>query len=152
MKDVRRILVPVDFSEHSERALEAAIGLAQKFAAELHLVHCYQPYAAVVTPAAPYDFAPPEGFDRAIREAAQRRLLEWCEKVSAKHLRVQDHLCVNVASEGIVELARKIGADLIVMGTQGLTGLKHVLLGSVAERTVRLAPCPVLTVKRGAAD
>jgi nucleotide-binding universal stress UspA family protein len=148
MKEIHKILVPIDFSEHSQRALEAAIGLAQKFDSELHLLHCHQPLAA----AGPYDFVLPEGLERQIREGAQRRLAEWRQTASAKKVRAHDHLGLSVPSEGIVELAKKLGADLIVMGTRGLSGLKHVLLGSVAERVLRTAPCPVLTVKHGAVD
>jgi nucleotide-binding universal stress UspA family protein len=60
---------------------------------------------------------------------------------------VHAHITADAASSAIVESADQLGADLIVMGTRGLTGMKHILLGSVAERTVRLAHCPVMTVK-----
>jgi nucleotide-binding universal stress UspA family protein len=62
-------------------------------------------------------------------------------------VQTEEHLSPLFPPEGIAESAAEVGADLIVMGTRGLTGFKHVLLGSVAERTVRTAPCPVLTVK-----
>jgi nucleotide-binding universal stress UspA family protein len=65
---------------------------------------------------------------------------------------VQQHIAANFPAEEAAALAGKLGADLIVIGTRGVTGLKHVFLGSVAERTVRLAPCPVLTVKRERSD
>jgi nucleotide-binding universal stress UspA family protein len=146
MSEIRRILVPVDFSEHSQRALDDAIGLAQKFGAELHLLHCYEVYPAGAI-GFPYNVAIPETYEREIREAATARLASWREKVIAQGIRAEQHLVVDRPSHGIVALAEKLPADLIVIGTYGLTGLNHVLLGSVAERVLRHAPCPVLTVK-----
>jgi nucleotide-binding universal stress UspA family protein len=151
MGTIHRILVPVDFSEHSERALEEAIGLAKRFQAELHLLHCYQVYPAGAV-GFPYDVALPESYERAVRESATARLSSWREKASAQGIRVEQHLSVDFPSHGIVELAEKLPADLIVIGTRGLSGVKHVLLGSVAERTIRHAPCPVLTIKRGTGE
>jgi len=146
MSEIRRILVPVDFSEHSQHALDEAIGLAKRFDAEVHLIHCYQVYPAGAV-GFPYDVALPESYERAVREGATARLSDWREKATARGVRVEQHLSVDFPSHGIVQLAEKLPADLIVMGTRGLSGFKHVLLGSVAERTIRHAPCPVLTGK-----
>jgi nucleotide-binding universal stress UspA family protein len=143
MSEIRRILVPVDFSEHSQRAFDDAIGLAKKFGAELHLLHCYQIHSS----GSPYDISLPESFERTVQDAARKRVSEWRQKASDRKVRVQEHISPSPPSRGIAELARTLGADLIVMGTRGLTGLKHVLLGSVAERTLRIASCPVLTVR-----
>jgi nucleotide-binding universal stress UspA family protein len=145
--EIHKILVPVDFSDHSQRALDEAIGLAKTFDAELHLLHCYQIHPAAI---APYGIVIPETFEHDIRMAALQRLSEWRDKVSAQGIRVQEHITAHFPSDEIAAMAEKLGVDLIVMGTRGLTGFKHVLLGSVAERTIRLAPCPVLTVKHGA--
>jgi len=144
--DIHRILVPVDFSEHSSRALDDAIGLAKKFGAELHLLHCHQLFPVVAT-VAPYDIALPETFERAVREGSRRLLSEWGHRSTSQGVPAKEHLCVGAPSSAIADLAEKLSADLIVMGTRGLSSLQHVLLGSVAERTVRIAPCPVLTVK-----
>jgi nucleotide-binding universal stress UspA family protein len=141
---IARILVPVDFSDHSQRAFEEAIGLARSCGAELHLLHCYQLDPIGVSP---YGIAVPETFERDIRMAAMQRLSEWRDKATAQGLRVREHITVHFPSEEIVAAAERHAIDLIVMGTRGLTGFKHVLLGSVAERTIRHAPCPVLTVK-----
>jgi universal stress protein A len=143
---MQRILVAVDFSEYSQRALDDAVALARKFGAELHLVHCYE-VQAVEAMGTPYGVVVPESYERAIREAAVARLTEWRDKVTAQGVRAEQHLVIDRPSQGIVTLAEKLPADLIVVGTYGLTGLKHVLLGSVAERVIRRAPCPVLTVK-----
>ena len=81
-----------------------------------------------------------------MRDAARERLEELREKGTAEGVEIAVHLREGNSAEGISAAANEIGADLIVMGTRGNTGLKHVLLGSVAERTIRLAPCPVLTL------
>jgi len=143
MEAIRRILVPVDFSEHSERALEHAIGLAKVFGAEIELLHSYE-----VTPIVTlYGVGYPETLDRDLREAATRRLAEWCEKVQTEAVPVRQHVVPSFPAEAIVDQAGELDVDLIVMGTRGLSGLRHVMLGSVAERVLRRAPCPVLTVK-----
>jgi nucleotide-binding universal stress UspA family protein len=146
MLAIHRILVPVDFSEHSEYAFEQAIGLAKTFGAELHLLHCYQLFP-VGAAAASYDLMIPESYERAVRESVTTSLSRWREKASAQGIPAEKHVRADIPAHGIIALAEELPADLIVMGTRGLTGFQHVLLGSVAERTVRLAPCPVLTVK-----
>jgi len=141
---VERILVPVDFSPHAERALAYAADMARTFGAELHLLHCYQVGLGGVSPYAP---VLPQHYGREIEAAAGRRLDEWSEGPAANGLTVHRHLSQRFPPEGIVATATEIRADVIVMGTRGLTGFKHVLLGSVTERTVRTAPCPVITVR-----
>jgi nucleotide-binding universal stress UspA family protein len=144
MAGFRKILVPVDFSAHSSRALQTGIELAKAFGAKLHLLHCYQINVGAISP---YGLVIPESFDRDIREAATQQLAKWCEKVTAQKIEVESEVSPLFPSEAIAGTAERIGADLIVMGTRGLSGFKHVMLGSVAERTVRIAPCPVLTLK-----
>ena len=149
MQPIRTILIPIDFSEHSAKALETAVDFAKKFDAKLHLLHCYQIHVGGLSP---YGLVIPENLDRDVRDAAARKLAEWREKASAEGVSAKETVTPLFPSEAISNTAREIGADLIVMGTRGLSGLKHVLLGSVAERTIRLAPCPVLTVKVEAED
>jgi len=138
------ILVPVDFSEHSARALDHAIALAKVFDGRIDLLHCYQINAGGISP---YGLVIPETLDKEVREAATAKLDEWRAKVEAAGVAVEADISPIFPSEAIANRAEEISADLIVMGTRGLTGGKHVLLGSVAERTIRTAPCPVLTVK-----
>ena len=144
MIEIKTILVPIDFSEHSKKARETAVGLAKTLGASIHLTHVLH-YPAQV--AAPGTVAIPQDLWTQIRDAAGRKLDKASQTVSAEGVTVETHLTEGANAQAIVEVARKIGADLIVMGTRGLSGLKHVMLGSVAERTVRLAPCPVMTVK-----
>jgi len=144
----KTILVPVDFSPFSDEAMERAIELAREFGAKLHVAHAFSLPLPLM---APYEVAvPTELFDQA-RESASEQLRKEAEKASAAGVDVTPHLLEVPAATAIVELAERIEADLIVMGTRGRTGLKHVLLGSVAERTLRLSPCSVLAVK-GEAD
>ena len=140
----RKILVPIDFSTHSSRALQTAVELAKAFGGTLHLLHCYPINVGAISP---YGLVIPESFDRDIREAATKQLAQWREKATAQKVEVSTEVTPLFPSEAIASTAERIGADLIVMGTRGLSGIKHVMLGSVAERTVRIAPCPVLTLK-----
>ena len=149
MSRFQKILVPVDFTEHSVAALEAAIEIASAFKSKIHLLHCYQIQPGGVSP---YGIAIPSSYFAEIQAAAAKHLAEWQQEHVPAELQVDAKTSSDDPSESIVKLANEIGADLIVMGTRGLTGLKHVLLGSVAERTIRFAPCPVMTVHAPDAD
>ncbi len=138
------ILVPMDFSEDSEAALAAAIELARDVGARLHLLHSFEYPSYIGTP---WGYSFPAGVFSDVRNRASELLAERQEKVKAEGVPVSFQACEGPPSEVIVEIAKTLPADLIVMGTRGLTGVKHVLLGSVAERTLRHAPCPVMTVK-----
>jgi nucleotide-binding universal stress UspA family protein len=144
MSRFNSILVPVDFSGCSDAALDAAVELAQKLGAKLRLVHVYHPPTLMFDP---YGIQPAEPFLLEAPEAARKRLEQELKKVEAAGVQVEADVRQGVPAEEIVAEARECGADLIVMGTHGHTGLEHVLLGSVAERTVRLSDSPVLTVK-----
>ena len=138
------ILVPIDFSEHADLALETAIQLARDSGGRLHLLHAYEIPLGTIPP---YGVAIPDALLIDVRDAAARRIEKAAHKVEAAGIPCETQILHAPPAEGIAEAARACGADLIVMGTRGLTGLKHVLLGSVTERTIRIAPCPVLTVK-----
>jgi len=141
---IRKILVPVDFSEHSRRALEDAIGLAKVWEAELHILHCYQIRPEAIDL---YGIVVPETLDHDIRQAALRKLGEWRDKARSEGIEVEEHISPRLPGESIALFARELGVDLVVMGTRGLSGIKHALLGSVAERALREAPCPVWVVR-----
>ncbi|MCA9509554.1 MAG: universal stress protein [Myxococcota bacterium] len=141
---IETILVPVDFSDGARAALDAAIDLAKERGARLHLLHCYR---IDLGWASPYGVTLPPTLGDEIKQAASAELAKWTEDAVARGANAEAHLSSLLPTEGIERAAEQLGADLIVMGTKGLTGLKHVVLGSVAERTVRHAPCSVLTVK-----
>lgn len=139
-----RILVPLDFSEHSDAALDLAVELAKEHGGELHLFHAYELPAAVTMA---YGVAIPQSVWDGVQEAAQERLDQALARVKAAGVKGVTHFTTGPAPDAITAAAAAQKIGLIVMGTRGLTGLKHVLLGSVAERVLRTAPCPVLTVK-----
>ena len=146
MDGPKRILVATDFSEQAGRALDAALALADRTKAEVHLIHAlevalplFEPYAVVL----------PADWVGEARRLAQQKLEQAQATVKARGLGGSIHLGDVPAAHAIADRARSLGADLVVMGTHGHTGLKHVLLGSVAERTVEYAPCAVWTVKGG---
>jgi nucleotide-binding universal stress UspA family protein len=140
---LQTLLVPVDFSAHSDKALGHAIKLAIAFGGRIHLLHAYQTPITLVTP----EYVIPIDAWKACRDDADRKLSETARKVRGAGVEADAHVAEVPAARAIVEAAEKIGADLILMGTHGRTGLRHVMLGSVAERTIRTAPCPVMTVK-----
>lgn len=146
MIDLHRILVPTDFSKHSGNALTYAAAFAEKFGAELYLLHVVQDLALFIPEAV--TAAPPiapslEQLTAAVREALDRTVKDYPLQGLTVHREVREG---NPFYE-IVRFAQENNIDLIIMGTHGHTGLVHVLLGSVAEKVVRKAPCPVLTVR-----
>ncbi|MBW2387270.1 MAG: universal stress protein [Deltaproteobacteria bacterium] len=140
---MKRILVPVDFSATSAAAVEYAIEFAKAFDAEIDLLHSYQINPGAITPYGP---VLPDALFDSLRAAASEQLEKVHGQVRAAGVEAKTHLSNNVPSYAIVDAAQELSSDLIIMGTRGLTGIKHVFLGSVAERTLRHAPCPVLTV------
>jgi nucleotide-binding universal stress UspA family protein len=142
--DIRAILVPHDFSPHADKALDTAIALAKRFGSKIHLLHAYH---LPVTVATPEQVVIPRDFWASVRDAASAKLDAAREKVQGEGIEAEGHLTEMAPAPAIKAAAEKLEVDVIVMGTRGNTGLKHVLLGSVAERTLRAAPCPVLTVK-----
>ena len=137
------ILVATDFSIHADYAVEIASELARKLGARVHLIHAYDLPIPTVHP---YAVTLPDPYIKACRDEAARRLEEVLERVRSRGIEAESHLSVVPAVEAIAEKAAELDCDLIVMGTRGHRGLAHVLLGSVAERTLRAAPCSVLTV------
>lgn len=146
MSDYRTILVPYDFSEHSQKALETALDLGRRFASDIHLVHVIAPPIVAYPTMAPAA-VPPASLLIELRSAAERALAEVVAGVADPPGKLEGRVAEGAATaETIRQAAEQLGADLIVMGTHGRTGLARVFLGSVAERTLRLAPCPVLMV------
>ena len=146
MKRPRRILHPSDFSPASRAAFTRAVASARADRAELLLVH-------VITPVAPFvgdGYVSPKVYDdmqRSIRASGQKQLDKLVAKAKAGGARARGLLLEGMPADGIVRTARSKRADVIVMGTHGRSGLARLFLGSVAERVVGTAPCPVLTVR-----
>lgn len=143
MKPIRNILVAVDLSKHSVAALDWAIAFAREAGAEIELLHCYEvsPLVAI------YGEGFPGRYDAALRRAASAGLADLAHRVAAASVRVREYLAKGDPSRAILERAEELPADLVVVGTRGATGLDHLLLGSVAERVIQGAPCPVVAVR-----
>jgi len=140
------ILAPCDFSESSPIALGHAASLATQFGATLVLLHVIEP----VQPGFLTEGTLSRQEQGLLRERAGQKLAEFA-KTHAGQAKLGRMLVKSGRPwEAIVEVAEKIACDVIVMGTHGYSGLKHAVIGSVAERVVRFAPCPVLTVRLGA--
>ena len=140
----KKVLCPIDFSEPAWAALEVAVEVARQYDAELTLFHAYElpgytlPEGSVV--------ASPKMLQE-LAEQAETHLAEWKRKAEAMGLRsVLTAKGIGEPALEIVDLAKEGAFDLIVVGTHGRTGLRHAILGSVAERVVRRAACPVLTI------
>jgi nucleotide-binding universal stress UspA family protein len=144
---IRRILVPTDFSATSDAALEWAELLAQRFGATLQLLHVLaDPFLAEGLAAEAYiTEAPP--LRTAMLRDAQTRLDERAVKSEQRPVPVDTEALFGHGAKTVAEYAANRDVDLIVMGTHGRTGIAHLLLGSFAEKLVRTAPCPVLTVR-----
>jgi universal stress protein A len=144
MKPFKKILVPVDFSPQSAEAVRYAADLSRRCEASVELLHVFQ----TTTYALPESYVVPAGSQlQAIMNEFESQLCaakRAAEDAGALHVETQ-LLHGGVATE-ILRCAREHECDLLVMGTHGRTGMKHMLLGSVAEYLVRVAPCPVLTV------
>ena len=143
---VDTILVPTDFSADAEKALSTATELAKLFGAKIVVLHAYHVDIPVVSPMSG-GYALPQGFYEDLRSQATAQVDKLAKEVTAEGVEATGIALQESAAVVISARAESLPADLIVMGTRGLTGLKHVVLGSVAERVVRTAPCPVLTVK-----
>ncbi|GIW56698.1 MAG: universal stress protein [Nitrospiraceae bacterium] len=145
---LKKVLVPVDFSKDSLRAAEYARNFAAPFAAQLLLLHVIEPiyYAS---PADMYAASPNLALlIEEQRKAAEAQLERLAKKLSQGGTKVRTLIKSGSPAPVIADTAKRAKADMIIMATHGRTGLAHVLLGSVAERVVRLAPCPVLVVRR----
>lgn len=145
---IRNILVPIDFSKMSIGAIKTARQLARRFHAIIHIAHVRRvdfatAFSAPSPPIAPFPLMTYE-------QDAERRVLQGLTGLASEHgiLSASCHVVAGgPAYDEICRLAQKIPADLIVMPTHGRTGLKHVFLGSTAERVLRHSPCPVLVVR-----
>ncbi|HEY3452624.1 MAG TPA: universal stress protein [Myxococcales bacterium] len=145
MLEWRKILCPVDFSEPSRRAMHVAAQLAREHRAELMLLHVYQA-PGVSFPEATF-LAGDEVLQQLV-EMVLKSLAEWKEEAArAGAPEVTTHTAMGTPYAEILRFAEKQECDLLVMGTHGRTALARVFIGSVAEKVVRHAPCPVLTVR-----
>ncbi len=140
---LKKILVPVDFSERSKRAIQYALPLAEQFGAEVTLLHVVQAYL----PVPEMSTMDVTLMQKQMQETGAQQLETLRKTVDAK-VELRTILKVGDPYLETIHTAKLLGIDLIILSTHGRTGLAHVLLGSTAERVVRHASCPVLVVRQ----
>jgi len=143
---IERILVPTDLSEFSQHAIRYGCELARRFDADLHLLTVVQDVVALI-PEPGMAFPAPGEYMQELRDASSDALSRVPEAEMGAGLEITREVRVGTPFLEIVRHAKEMNADLVVIGTHGRTGLAHVLLGSTAEKVVRKAHCPVLTVR-----
>ena len=145
MKPFTKILIAVDFSENSECAFDYALTLATQFNAELTIIH------VINEPVDLRGFYVPhisfEQLEKEIEESAAKMMETFCRSKLGTFSNYKTAIVTGIPYDEITAAAAKIDASLIVLGTHGRTGLDRILFGSTAERVVRSAGCPVLTVR-----
>ena len=141
---IRHILVPTDFSASSNRAFETALDMARDSGARVTLFHVHH-VPATVFPDVILPLAPE--IQRDLEHSVDLILAEWCDRARAAGVDADMLTVFGATPNEICAAAEELDTDLIVIGTHGRGGISHALLGSVAEKVVRKAPCPVLTVR-----
>lgn len=142
MISIKKILVPTDFSEHSHKAILYGRELASQFGAELHLLHVFEPVPIAYSEGAVFT---PDTEAQLLEEG--KKALDDLEVAGAEGLTIYRDIRSGHPIVEIIRYARETDTDLIVVGTHGRGAIAHMLLGSVAEKVVRKAPCPVLAVR-----
>lgn len=149
VKLFEKIVTAVDFSENSDRAFEYALTLATKFEAELTIMH------VINEPVDLRGFYVPhisfEQLEKEIEQGAVKMMEEFCAARLGSFSTYKTAIVTGIPYDEIIRKADEVGASLIVLGTHGRTGLDHLIFGSTAERVVRSANCPVMTIKLPAA-
>ena len=144
MKDIKKILFPVDLSEASQKIVPYVETIANRFDAEIDLLFVARLFEYFVSVYVPYSSI--TSFENEIAKGGKRRLDEFQEKYFPKPFKTKTVVLLGDASEKIIEYAMEEKTDLIIMGTHGRKGLDRVIFGSVAERVSKTAPVPVLLV------
>ncbi len=147
MAKIKRILVPIDFSPYSMKALDYAADFAKPLGAELLTLFVIEPIYYAVPDLAGAAAGAVGGLIEEQKQAGKAQLQKLQARFAKKNVRLKTLLQTGTPYQAIVEAAKTLKADLVVMGTHGRTGIVHALMGSVAERVVRTAPCPVLTIR-----
>jgi universal stress protein A len=144
--EIKTILVPTDFSDYAEYAYKWALGMATDNQAKIVLFHAAPTMSYIAYPEAVY-YPDLVRMEQDIVTDAEKRVTEFAAKKGASSIPVETRVAIGEAVSEICQAAEREHADLIIMGSHGRTGFSHVLLGSVAERVVRHASCPVLVAR-----
>ncbi|MDQ7815933.1 MAG: universal stress protein [Melioribacteraceae bacterium] len=145
MELIKNILVPIDFSDYSKNALRYAVQFAKQFKAKMYLIYVVEP---MIYPA---DFSMGQvaipSMDADLQNRADEELKSLAKNFIESSIKSETIIRTGKPFVEINETAKDIDADLIIMATHGHTGVEHLLFGSTAEKVVRKAPCPVLTLR-----
>lgn len=147
MIQLNKVLVPTDFSDFSKPAITYGCAIAEKFGAELHLLNVVPDQAMLVPEVAAFSPESMMAQSESLVREARRQLAELPASGWQTGKPVIREVRTGPAAMEIIDYATKENIDMVVIGTHGRSGLMHILMGSIAERVVRLSPCPVLTVK-----
>lgn len=142
----KTIVAPVDFSPASETSLKAAASLAEATGATLHVLHAYE-FAGLAQIASVTAISTTTTFQQEVEEQSRRQLEVLVERIGLQPGEATIALRVGLAAEEILLYSEEVGAELVVMGAVGRTGVRRLLLGNTAERVVRRCPCALLAVK-----
>jgi nucleotide-binding universal stress UspA family protein len=146
---IKRILVPVDFSANSLQALDYAVDFSKPFKAQLMILHVVEPIYYEVPDLTGASGVALAGVIDDLHRTARDQLARLEQRYAKRRVKLRALLQTGVAAEAIADAGKQLNADLIVMATHGRTGMAHLLMGSVAERVVRNATSPVLTLRVG---
>lgn len=144
--NLKKILVPVDFSPSSRRALEYALALAERFQGKVEVLHCWEVPAYLRPDLTVWSGEVSVTLADHARREAEKGMQEFLADLKATGS-VTSRVVAGAPYATILAACDETACDLVVMGTHGRTGLSHLVLGSVAEKVVRHAKCPVMTVR-----
>ncbi|MEN8193907.1 MAG: universal stress protein [Bacteroidota bacterium] len=145
MEIIKKILVPIDFSDYSKKALQYTVKLAKSFNAEIYLVYVIEPMIYPADLSMGQMVIPQNELN--LDQKAESELEELAKSEIGETLKYDVVIKTGKPFMEIIETASELDADLIIISTHGHTGVEHLLFGSTAEKVVRKAPCPVLTIR-----
>ncbi len=146
MLPLKKILCPLDFSEHSIRALKSACEMAEKFAAELELIHVITPFPIVPTTPQPMTIDVAK-YHKELQDSSLETMKKTISENVPDRVIVHSIIITGDPAHEVIEHVKNNQIDLLVCSTHGHSSLKHLIFGSVAEKLVRHVSCPVLTIK-----
>lgn len=144
IQDIKKIMAPVDFSDNSQKILKSAAMLAQKFGAGLNVVfvvQSFEDYSGFFVPHVPI-----VQFEEEMAKNAEEKIQQFIKEGVPAGVACESKILRGDVAEELINYAATAGIDLIVMGTHGYKGLEKILFGSVAEKVIKTAPCPVLSI------
>ncbi len=142
MKEVTKVVVPVDFAQHTDKIVEYAVYVAKSFSASVSFIHVAESYGGLYAGFAHPSF---EQIETELRKQAEQKMAHLVEDNSSEVVGCSGKVLEGDVVESIIQYATDEQASLLVLGTHGAKGLEKIVLGSVAERVVKKSPCPVLT-------